>query len=314
MRVMVTGGAGFIGGHLCRALLHEGREVTVLDAFDDAYDSAMKEENLAGLPVRLIRGDLRDGAAVREALVGADAVVHLAARAGVRESLADPLLYEDVNVRGTLELLSAMRARPIPMIFASSSSVYGRRSDARPFTEDDESDRPVSPYAATKRACELFLYAAHSDWGLQARCLRFFTVYGPRQRPAMAIALFIERALRGEPLPIFGDGSAIRDFTWVGDAVRAIQAALAAPVGFGVYNIGSGAPIRLDALVDAIEAAAGRPVQRLHLPDQPGDVPRTHADIQRAIDVLGWRPRMLIHDGIAETTQAQRAALRPPVA
>ena len=311
MRVLVTGGAGFIGGHLCRALLRAGREVTVLDNFDDAYAIEMKQENLAGLPVRLVRGDLRDGRAVREALSGADAVVHLAARAGVRESLADPLLYEDVNVRGTLELISAIRARPVPLVFASSSSVYGRRADAHAFTEDDDVGHPVSPYAATKRACELFLYSAHSDWGLQARCLRFFTVYGPRQRPAMAIALFIERALNGEPVPIFGDGSALRDFTWVGDAVDAILAALDRPIGFGVYNIGSGAPIRLDALVDAIELAVGRPVHRLHLPDQPGDVPRTHADIQRAGAALDWRPQMLLPAGIAETARQRR--LSPPV-
>lgn len=309
MRVLITGGAGFIGGHLSRALLREGHALTVLDSFDDAYAVEMKRENIAGLPMRLIEGDLRDGAAVRAALQGADAVVHLAARAGVRESLADPLLYEDVNVRGTLELLSAMRARPIPLVFASSSSVYGRRADAHAFTEDDDVGHPVSPYAATKRACELFLYAAHSDWQLSARCLRFFTVYGPRQRPAMAIALFIERAQNNEPLPIFGDGSALRDFTWVGDAVQAILAALRLPPGFGVYNIGSGAPVRLDALVDAIERAVGRPVQRLHLPDQPGDVPRTHADISRAAAELGWRPRVSLIEGIAET--ARLPAFRP---
>lgn len=309
MRVLITGGAGFIGGHLCRALLREGHALTVLDSFDDAYAVEMKRENIAGLPMRLIEGDLRDGAAVRAALEGADAVVHLAARAGVRESLADPLLYEDVNVRGTLELLSAMRARPIPLVFASSSSVYGRRADAHAFTEDDDVGHPVSPYAATKRACELFLYAAHSDWRLSARCLRFFTVYGPRQRPAMAIALFIDRAQNNEPLPIFGDGSALRDFTWVGDAVQAILAALRLPPGFGVYNIGSGAPVRLDALVDAIERAVGRPVQRLHLPDQPGDVPRTHADISRAAAELGWRPRVSLIEGIAET--ARQPAFRP---
>lgn len=309
MRVLITGGAGFIGGHLCRALLREGHALTVLDSFDDAYAIEMKRENIAGLPMRLIEGDLRDGAAVRAALEGADAVVHLAARAGVRESLADPLLYEDVNVRGTLELLSAMRARPIPLVFASSSSVYGRRADAHAFTEDDDVGHPVSPYAATKRACELFLYAAHSDWRLSARCLRFFTVYGPRQRPAMAIALFIDRAQNNEPLPIFGDGSALRDFTWVGDAVQAILAALRLPPGFGVYNIGSGAPVRLDALVDAIERAVGRPVQRLHLPDQPGDVPRTHADISRAAAELGWRPRVSLIEGIAET--ARQPAFRP---
>lgn len=309
MRVLITGGAGFIGGHLSRALLREGHALTVLDSFDDAYAVEMKRENIAGLPMRLIEGDLRDGAAVRAALQGADAVVHLAARAGVRESLADPLLYEDVNVRGTLELLSALRARPVPLVFASSSSVYGRRADAHAFTEDDDVGHPVSPYAATKRACELFLYAAHSDWQLSARCLRFFTVYGPRQRPAMAIALFIDRAQNNEPLPIFGDGSALRDFTWVGDAVQAILAALRLPPGFGVYNIGSGAPVRLDALVDAIERAVGRPVQRLHLPDQPGDVPRTHADISRAAAELGWRPRVSLIEGIAET--ARLPAFRP---
>ncbi|MBL8616456.1 MAG: NAD-dependent epimerase/dehydratase family protein [Deltaproteobacteria bacterium] len=307
MQVLVTGGAGFIGGHLCRALLRRGDEVTVLDSFDDAYAPEMKRGNLEGLRLRLVEGDLRDGRAVDAALEGADAVVHLAARAGVRESLASPLLYEDVNVRGTLTLLDRMRRRPLPLVFASSSSVYGRREDAHAFTENDDTGRPVSPYAASKRAGELYCFAAHADWGLQTHALRFFTVYGPRQRPSMAIALFLQAALQGQPLPIFGDGSALRDFTFVDDVVDAILAALDRPGAFQTLNVGSGAPIRLDALVDAIERAVGRPVLRHHLPDQPGDVPRTHADVRRAAAVLGWQPRVQMEEGLRRTATAMRA-------
>lgn len=299
MHVLVTGGAGFIGSQVVAALLARGDMVTVLDCFDDAYDPALKRANLQGTAARVVEGDLRDLGTVEAALGDADAVVHLAARAGVRESLADPLLYESVNVRGTAVVLEALRRQGrARLVFASSSSVYGARADGARFTEDDNADTPVSPYAATKRAGELICHAAHAAWGIPVTCLRFFTVYGPRQRPAMAIAKFFELIRAGEPLPVFGDGSAIRDFTYVADAVSSVLAALDHPSGYQVLNVGSDAPVRLDALIEAIARAAGAPATLEHLPLQNGDVPRTHADVRRARAVLGWQPTVSLDEGL----------------
>jgi UDP-glucuronate 4-epimerase len=301
VRVLVTGGAGFIGSHVVRAFLGRGDEVTVLDCFDESYDPQLKEANLAGTRARVVRGDIRDLPTVVDALGDADAVVHLAARAGVRESLADPLLYESVNVRGTAVLLEALRHQGrAHLVFASSSSVYGSRTDGDRFTEDVGADQPVSPYAATKRAGELLCYAAHAGWGQSATCLRFFTVYGPRQRPAMAIAKFVRLARAGQPLPIFGDGSAIRDFTWVGDVAAAVMAAADRRLPWDILNIGSDAPIRLDDLVDCIGDAVQRPIRIERLPLQNGDVPRTHADITRARAALDWAPSTTIADGLRQ--------------
>ncbi len=298
-RVLVTGGAGFVGSRVVAALLDRGDDVVVLDCFDDAYDPALKRANLAGTAARLVEGDIRDIATVQAAMAGCTAVVHLAARAGVRESLADPLLYESVNITGTMTLLEAARRQPgTRIVFASSSSVYGSQPAGGRFREDEGADAPVSPYAATKRAGELLCHAAHAGWGVPVTCLRFFTVYGPRQRPAMAIAKFVRLALAGETLPVFGDGSAIRDFTYVDDAARAVLAALDTPLGFAVLNIGSNAPVRLDALVDGIGRATGMPLTIEHLPMQNGDVPRTHADVSRARARLGWAPQVSLDEGL----------------
>ncbi len=303
MKVLVTGGAGFIGSHLVDALLARGDEVTVLDCFDDAYDPRLKERNLHGSAATVVRADIRDLDAVLPLMQAADGVVHLAARAGVRESLADPLLYESVNVRGTAVVLEAARqsaetrGRAVPVVFASSSSVYGARGPGR-FTEDSGADSPVSPYAATKRCGELLAHAAWAGAAVPVTCLRFFTVYGPRQRPAMAIARFFELAQNGDPLPIFGDGSAIRDFTFVSDAVSAVLASLDQPDGFRVLNIGSDAPVRLLDLVAAIGEISGQPLKLAHLPVQNGDVPRTHADISRARAALGWAPQISLQEGL----------------
>ncbi|MCB9777376.1 MAG: NAD-dependent epimerase/dehydratase family protein [Alphaproteobacteria bacterium] len=308
MRVLITGGAGFIGSHLVDHLRARGDEVVVLDSFVPTYDLRRKEENVraSGLsegavgPARLVRGDLRDRALLDRLLPHVDAVVHLAALAGVRDSLDDPAAYVDVNIVGTQTLLDAMHAAGLRrLVFASSSSVYGARPDGDTFTEDDPADRPVSPYAATKRAGELLCHAAHAAWGLDVSCLRFFTVYGPRQRPAMAIARFTSLVLAGETLPLFGDGSSLRDYTFVGDAVRGIACALDRPQGFAVINLGCGSPIRLDDLVAAIGRAADRRVRVEHLPEQPGDVPRTHADISRAGALLDWRPQVALDEGLA---------------
>lgn len=318
MRVLVTGGAGFIGSHLVEALLRRGDQVTVLDNLDDAYDPSLKEANLAGLlsagggSVRLVRGDLRDPSALHDAMAGVDAVAHLAARAGVRPSLRDPQLYASVNVGGTAALLDALRLRPgVPLVFASSSSVYGA-SATPPFREDDAADRPLSPYAATKRACELLGYAAHAGWGTQVCCLRFFTVYGPRQRPDMAISRFLSCALDGRPLPVFGDLASSRDYTWVGDTVAAILAALDHPPPFAIINVGGGRPVTLGQLVQAVGVAVGAPVQVDALPPQAGDVPLTLASVERAEALLGWRAKLTLEEGLARTADWLRAARGAP--
>ncbi len=298
MNLLVTGGAGFIGGHLTAAFLARGDTVTVLDNFDPAYDPALKEENLAGLEVQLIHGDVRDRAAVEEALRGVDAVVRLAALAGVRESLRDPGAYASVNVGGTVNLLEALRERDrVPLVFASSSSVYGARTNG-PFKETDPVDWPESPYAATKRAAELMCHSAHQSWGQSVTMLRFFTVYGPRQRPTMAIARFVRMALSGETIPLYGDGSSARDYTYVDDAVRAILAAIARPQPDAVFNVGGGSPVRLDALVQAVGEACGVTPDVVHEGEQPGDVPLTWADPSAVAETLGWKAEVSLEEGL----------------
>ncbi len=314
MRILLTGGAGFIGSHLGGALVRRGDQLVILDHFLPLAETARKEhqlreEDLLGgdLPVEIVRGDLRDAALLARLLPSVDAVVHLAALAGVRDSLADPLLYESVNVHGTLVLLQAMReAGCRKLVFASSSSVYGAREGEGGFHEDEPADRPVSPYAATKRAGELFCHAAHAHWGLDVSCLRFFTVYGPRQRPTMAIARFIDLALHDRPLPVFGDGSSLRDYTYIDDIVRGVLASLDRLRGFEVINLGCGDPILLRELVEAIGAAVGRPIRIERHPEQAGDVPRTHADIGRARRLLDWQPQVALLRGLAETVAWQR--------
>jgi len=308
VNILVTGGAGFIGSHLVRVLIERGDAVTVLDSFDDAYDPEIKEANLAGLEVELIHGDVRDRASVEAALRGVEAVVHLAARAGVRESLQDPSLYASVNVGGTVTLLEALRARDsIPLVFAGSSSVYGVRTEG-PFSEDDPLGWPASPYAGTKRAAELMCHAAHTSWGQSVTALRFFTVYGPRQRPSMAIAKFIRMARGGEVIPVFGGGLSQRDYTYVDDAVESVLAALAHPQSFEVINVGGGNPIRLNALVDAVSEATGVSLQTDVQPEQPGDVPLTWADPSKAERLLGWTARVPLVEGLRRTVAWSDAA------
>jgi UDP-glucuronate 4-epimerase len=306
VNVLVTGGAGFIGSHLVRALLDRGDQVTVLDSFNDAYDPALKERNLEGLDIALIHGDVRDRASVEEALRGVDGVVHLAALAGVRESLEDPAAYASVNVGGTVNLLEALRARDrMPLVFASSSSVYGARTDG-PFAESDPVDWPESPYAATKRAAELMCHAAHQSWGQPVSMLRFFTVYGPRQRPTMAISRFVRMALQGETIPLFGDGSSARDYTYVTDVVGAVLAALDQPQGRAVLNVGGGRPVRLDALVAAIGEACGVQLSLEHQGEQPGDVPLTWADSSAIQERLGWSAQVRLVEGLRRVVESMR--------
>ena len=302
--MLVTGGAGFIGSRLCEALVGRGDRVVVLDNFDPFYDPAIKRANVAGLlhhpAFELVEGDLLDDRDLDRAFSTAryDAVVHLAARAGVRPSIADPELYDRVNVLGTTRLLRRVASHGVGhLVFGSSSSVYGSTT-AVPFREDVAADRPSSPYAATKRAGELACYATHELHGIPVTCLRLFTVYGPRQRPEMAIHRFTRLIAAGKTVPVFGDGSARRDFTYVGDIVSGILAALDRPDGYRVYNLGTTHTTRLDELIGLIASILGAPVRMLHEPLQAGDVPITYADISRAERELGYHPQTSLEAGL----------------
>jgi UDP-glucuronate 4-epimerase len=295
---------------VCEALLARGEELVVLDDFDDFYDPALKRRNAALLkPARIVEGDIRDRALLKKLFAEGrfEAVIHLAARAGVRPSLADPLLYEDVNVRGTLALLEELKARPATrFVFASSSSVYGD-NDKLPYCETDDIHQPVSPYAATKRAGELLSYTYHHLYGLPVTCLRFFTVYGPRQRPEMAIHKFVRAVFSGQPIPFFGDGSTRRDYTYVGDIVDGVVRALDRCAGYEVYNLGESRTISLSELVAAIEQACGRKARLERQPLQPGDVLVTYADVGKARARLGYAPRVALEEGLARFVAWYRA-------
>jgi UDP-glucuronate 4-epimerase len=312
VKLLITGGAGFIGSHLADRRLRRGDHVVVLDDFNDFYDPELKRENvsahLSDPAYRLVEGDIRDRSLIFRLFAeeGFDAVIHLAARAGVRPSLRQPVLYEEVNCVGTLHLLEAAVAHGRPrFLFASSSSVYGARSKL-PFSEDDPIDRPISPYAATKRAGELHVFTAHHLYGLTATCLRFFTVYGPRQRPEMAIARFIRCLEIDEPIPFYGDGSSRRDYTYIDDIVEGVEAALEVPADFEILNLGGAHPVTLRELVGALEAATGRRARLDRLPEQPGDVPATFADVSRAEGRLGFRARVPLEEGLKKSVEWYR--------
>lgn len=302
--ILVTGGAGFIGSHVVERLLSDGSRVVVLDNFDSFYDPAIKKANLsramADPRFRLVEGDIRDEKTVerlfREESI--EAVFHSAARAGVRPSIKDPVLYHDVNLNGTTRLLeAACRVRAKNFVFASSSSVYGV-ANRQPFREEDPADFPISPYAATKRAGELLGYTYHHLYGIPVVCLRFFTVYGPRQRPEMAIHKFTRLIDRGEPVPIYGDGTSRRDYTYIADAVEAVTRAVMNPMPFEIINIGESQITSLSNLVARIEKALGKKAEIKRMPDQAGDVPLTYAEISKAKRLLGYEPRTPIGEGL----------------
>jgi UDP-glucuronate 4-epimerase len=308
MRVLVTGAAGFIGSHLCERLVARGDEVIGLDNFDAFYARAVKERNVAGLVAgprfTLVEGDLRAPADLERAFASRpDAVVHLAALAGVRPSLADPARYADVNVLGTVRLTETARAHGVGrVVFASSSSVYGLDSEP-PFKESDPCLRPVSPYASTKRAAELGLFTAHHLYALDVTCLRFFTVYGPRQRPDLAIHKFARLILAGEPIELFGDGSTSRDYTWIDDIIDGVVAAIdeqgRGVPAFRTYNLGGSRTTTLLRLVELISDALGKKPVVEWKPEQPGDMKRTLADLTHVGRALGYAPRVPIEEGIA---------------
>ncbi len=312
--ILVTGGAGFIGSHLVDRLLARGQSVVCLDNFNDYYDPAIKRSNvsrhLKSPGYALVEGDIRDRALVAKIFSDNDisAVVHLAARAGVRPSLQRPELYYDVNVAGTVNLLEACaKAGVKKFVFASSSSVYGNNKKV-PFSEADPVDHPISPYAATKKAGELACYTTHHLHGIDTVCLRFFTAYGPRQRPEMAIRKFVALIEAGKPLPLFGDGSTSRDYTYIDDIIDGVVAALDTRMGFEVINLGNSDPIDLKGLVALIEDALGKKAAVDRQPMQPGDVDRTFADISNARRLLGYAPKVPLAEGIARFVRWLRAA------
>ena len=313
-RVLVTGAAGFIGSTLADHLLAQGREVVGLDSFDEFYAEDAKLRNLEGAlaspSFRLVRGDIRDAATVGKLFAETrfDAVVHLAGLAGVRPSLERPAVYADVNVNGTAVMLEqAVRGGAGRMVFASSSSVYGERQDG-PFRETDPVERPISPYAATKRAGELIAHTFHHAHGIGVTCARIFTAYGPRQRPDLAIRKFADRMLRGDPIPVFGDGSAVRDFTFVGDLVRGLVAALDTDLGFSILNFGGGRTVSVLEVVRVLERELGVEARIEWLPRQTGDVSRTWADISAARAALGYAPATPFEEGISRFVAWLRGA------
>jgi UDP-glucuronate 4-epimerase len=302
-RILVTGGAGFIGSHVCERLLARGDQVTVIDNFNDFYDPALKRSNAALLGgARVETADIRDREAVAQLFEQGrfDGVIHLAAMAGVRPSVLDPLHYEDVNVRGTLILLEELKQRPeTRFVFASSSSVYGA-NERVPFREDDDIHKPVSPYASTKRAGELMCFTHHHLYGIPTSCLRFFTVYGPRQRPEMAIHKFVKAVLEKKPLPFYGDGSTRRDYTYIDDIVDGVVRALDRCDGYEIYNLGESATTSLSELVRMIGEACGVEPILDRQPMQPGDVEITYADVSKARTRLGYDPRTPVRAGIEQ--------------
>jgi UDP-glucuronate 4-epimerase len=294
--VLVTGGAGFIGSHLTDRLLADGRGVVVLDNFDPFYDASEKHRNLEKASTnpgfRLVDGDIRDPVAVDAAfnVQPIDAVVHLAARAGVRPSIEDPVVYTSVNLDGTVQMLEGCRRRGISrFVFGSSSSVYGNNAKV-PFAEDDPVDHPISPYAATKRGGELLAHTYHHLFGMKIACLRFFTVFGPRQRPDLAIRKFAALIAGGREIPVFGEGTTGRDYTFVDDIVDGIVRALARANTFHIWNLGGSHPVILNDLIACLSRGLGHTPIRRQLPPQPGDVERTWADVSRAKQELGWTP------------------------
>lgn len=322
-KILITGAAGFIGSHLTEALLSGGQTVCGYDSFDSYYPRALKEANLGvsrkSANFKLIEGDIRDKSALTAVIqsLKPDIVVHLAARAGVRPSLEQPELYAQVNIDATVSLFEICRTNGVKkIVFASSSSVYGDR-DGGPFRESDNTDRPLSPYGSTKKAGEVIAHVYSHLYGFSIACLRFFTVYGPRQRPDLAIRKFVQKALNDEAIPVFGDGSSRRDYTHVSDIVRGVQGAIEwteqADGKYGIFNLGSSSPIELKELLAGIEKGIGKPLKIERLPKQPGDVFQTFADTSLAERELGFRHDVKFSDGLEDFIKWMQAQALDPM-
>ncbi|MCS7089680.1 MAG: GDP-mannose 4,6-dehydratase [Verrucomicrobiota bacterium] len=305
MKILVTGGAGFIGSHLCERLLSRGHEVWAFDNLDPFYDPELKRQNLREIAAgferfRFVAGDITTEEPLASLCqdIRFDQIIHLAARAGVRPSLEQPALYQRVNVEGTVQVLEAARRSGVrKLVLASSSSVYGCNAKI-PFSESDPLTSPISPYAASKIACEALGHVYHRVYGLDVVMLRFFTVYGPRQRPDLAIHKFARLIQAGQPVPVYGDGRTARDYTYISDILDGIEACLDQEFGYEIFNLGDARPVQLEVLINLLEAALKRPVRRQYLSAQPGDVPITCADIHKAADRLGYQPRVPLEEGI----------------
>lgn len=316
MSVLLTGGAGFIGSHLAERLLERGQELIILDNFNDFYDPRIKLGNLDEVRKKgdfvLYQKDLLDRSALGEIFRQhrPEAIIHLAAYAGVRPSLQDPALYSRVNITGTTLLLEEAKKGGVShFIFGSSSSVYGVNSKV-PFHEDDPVTNPISPYAATKRAGELLCFVYYHNHQLPITCLRLFTVYGPRQRPEMAIHQFTRRINRGEEIRVYHDGKSERDYTYIDDIVEGILAALDRPGGFEIFNLGNSRTVRLLDLIRLIEKTLGKRARMRLMPAQPGDVPITCASIERARDKLGFVPSTPVEKGVPKFVEWYKNSLR----
>ena len=309
MNYMLTGGAGFIGSHVAARLLRQGHRVVAVDDLNDFYDPAVKRRNIARLqPLGdfvLHTADIVDKAALDRIFLAErfDAIIHLAARAGVRPSIQQPLLYVQTNIAGTMNLLECARAANIKkFIFASSSSVYGVNSKV-PFSESDPIFKPISPYAATKLAGEALCHTYHHLYGMDITCLRFFTVYGPAQRPDLAIHKFSRLIAADKPIEIFGDGSTRRDYTYVDDIVDGVLACVFGKFGYEIINLGNSNTVELRYLVELLERALGKKARTERKPEQPGDVPITFADVTQARRLLGYEPKTKIEQGITKFIQ-----------
>ncbi|HVU26545.1 MAG TPA: GDP-mannose 4,6-dehydratase [Verrucomicrobiae bacterium] len=305
MNFLVTGGAGFIGSHVCERLLRDGHGVWTFDDLNDFYDPQLKRKNIRDIqslakPFEFIQGDLCDANALNEIFssVKFDQVIHLAARAGVRPSLEQPALYQRVNVEGTVNLLEAARKSGVKkIILASSSSVYGVNAKV-PFSESDPIFSAISPYAASKLACEALGHVYHHVHKMDVTMLRLFTVYGPRQRPDLAIRKFAALITSGKPIPVFGDGGTARDYTYVSDTVDGIVAATKKEFGYDIFNLGESQTVKLSRLIELLETALGKKAVIDRKPEQPGDVPITFADVSKAREKLGYDPKIKIEQGI----------------
>lgn len=300
--ILLTGAAGFIGSHTAEALIARGHRVVGIDNFNDFYHRSWKEANVraVGQGLDIEQLDITDGSAIARVVssVKPAAIIHLAAMAGVRPSIERPVLYARVNVEGTTHLLDAAVKNQVPkFLFASSSSVYGNNSHV-PFSEEDPVNEPISPYAATKRAGELICHSYWNLYKLPIFCLRFFTVFGPRQRPDLAIHKFTRLILAGKPIPFYGDGSMSRDHTFIADIVAGVMASLDRCDRYRIYNLGGSSPVTLKTLVEQIELAAGRKAIIDRRPEQPGDVQRTYADLTRSRAELGYEPKVPLAEGL----------------